>query len=190
MKAKRLRSFVLYSDDDRVIPMSLLRRTHPPRGKGLRWLEIPRGCCTLTPFTPILGRGKKRLRAFVKISKSGDTMSGPVIRKNPPKDPFFKEIPYDLCCQQFLQAIVISSQPEDVTGQIGENVSFSVGLSSGNGTITYTWFVDGVEVEDNNSPTLNIDGVSMDDDGTEVYVVIENEMGTVTSDTATLTVSE
>ena len=184
----KLRSFVLYSADNRVIPMSLLRRPSPPKVVEAKYLEIPRGCCALTPFTPLTGNAKKRLRAFVKMDRKGVVMSGPIIRKNRPKDPTFKEIPYDLCCQAFLQGIVITTQPESQTFEVGENMIFSVEIE-GNGTVTYQWYLNGDPIDGETSPTLDLGPATGDDDGNEVYVIVENEAGPITSDTAVITVT-
>ena len=78
----------------------------------------------------------------------------------------------------------ISSQPISVSTSIGSNVNFSV-VASGIGILKYQWSKDGVELPDSNVPTLPIESVSVDDEGS-YQVTITDDSSATTSMVATL----
>lgn len=184
----RLRAFIFYSADNIVIPNSLKKvlGRYPTTGK---FLEIPRGCCAVETFSPIVGGAKKRLKAFVRLDKTGTVVEGPIIRKSKPTSwGFFAEVPYDLCCQEFAQAVQITTQPSSQTVIAGQNVTFTVVATGTN--LTYQWFRDGSEIPGATSASYSLTPAEAADSGAEFYVVVSNSLGTTQSSTATLTVDE
>ncbi|MEA2012325.1 MAG: immunoglobulin domain-containing protein [Verrucomicrobiota bacterium] len=83
---------------------------------------------------------------------------------------------------------VIDTQPASQTVIPGGDVSFSV-IASGEGTLSYSWKKEGSEIEMGASETLNISSVSEEGEG-DYYCEVSNANATVTSDSATLTVSD
>ncbi len=84
--------------------------------------------------------------------------------------------------------ITIGTQPSDVSIAVGEAASFFVGASAP-GDVTYQWYRDGVAIAGEVSPRLVIDNVSAADAGASFTVVISNGVDSVTSDPATITLS-
>ncbi|MBN2561793.1 MAG: DNRLRE domain-containing protein, partial [Phycisphaerae bacterium] len=80
----------------------------------------------------------------------------------------------------------IHDQPGDVTVLEGESATFSIG-ASGTGTLHYQWKKNGQPVG-SDSPTLVLSSVAGSDDGAQITCQVTDDFGTVTSDTATLTV--
>ncbi|MBD3242329.1 MAG: hypothetical protein GF331_17185, partial [Chitinivibrionales bacterium] len=81
---------------------------------------------------------------------------------------------------------VIERQPRDVTVQDGGAAAFSVTATGW--PLFFQWYRDGERLEDETEPTLTIERVSGYDDGAQYHVLIDNENGTVSSDTVVLTV--
>ncbi len=81
---------------------------------------------------------------------------------------------------------VIECQPRSRTVQDGDDVTFHVAATGW--PLFFQWYRNGVKLEDEIEPTLTVERVSSDDDGTRFHVLVENENGTLSSDTATLNV--
>ncbi|HEY8227116.1 MAG TPA: PQQ-dependent sugar dehydrogenase, partial [Pyrinomonadaceae bacterium] len=82
----------------------------------------------------------------------------------------------------------IDTQPANVIVPRGQPATFSV-AASGAQPLSYQWLRDGVDIAGETSPTLTIPNVTMDDSGASFACVVSNEFGTVTSNSATLTVA-
>ncbi len=81
----------------------------------------------------------------------------------------------------------ISSQPQSATVNDGSAVAFSVS-ATGSTPITYQWFKDGVAVSNANSASLQIPSATLQDNTARFHVTLTNSVGSVTSETAVLTV--
>ena len=82
---------------------------------------------------------------------------------------------------------IITSNPSDSSVNVGQNATFNV-TASGTATIHYTWKFNGSTVgSDQNSYTRV--NCQLADNGGQVKCVVNNSIGTVTSGTATLTVT-
>ena len=81
----------------------------------------------------------------------------------------------------------ITTHPESVTVSQGSPVSLSV-AATGQAPLAYQWELDGVDVPGAIEPTYEIPAVSLALDGAEFGVRVSNAHGSVTSETATLTV--
>ncbi len=84
-------------------------------------------------------------------------------------------------------ALSISSQPQSATVNDGSAVAFSVS-ATGSTPITYQWFKDGVAVSNANSASLQIPSATLQDNTARFHVTLTNSVGSVTSETAVLTV--
>jgi Flp pilus assembly protein protease CpaA len=84
----------------------------------------------------------------------------------------------------------ISTQPSLAVANPGENVAFSVVATTAPFlTLTYQWRRNGIAIAGATSPTLALSNVQVVDSG--VYtVVITNDAGSVTSNTASLTLTQ
>jgi autotransporter-associated beta strand protein len=82
---------------------------------------------------------------------------------------------------------VIVTQPQSVVAVMGGSAVFTVGVNP-TPTLTYQWLKDGLPIAGANGPTLTINGVQGADIG-GYSVVVSNAAGTVTSDTATLSIA-
>ena len=82
----------------------------------------------------------------------------------------------------------ISQNPESVTACTGQSVSFRV-VATGSG-LTYVWRKYGENIPNSNSPTLNINPVTLNSGGTYDCVVTGACGSIVTSSSATLSVDE
>ncbi len=79
---------------------------------------------------------------------------------------------------------IITKQPISQTGNLGEQINFSV-VATGTGVLTYQWFKNGVSIVGANTPTWWF--FPMKSDSVGVYSVsVTNAIGTVTSDSAVL----
>lgn len=174
---KRLRSYVLYNEDGRVIPSSLIRRTKKPRISGRivkevsELLALPRS------------NGSKR-RAFIRMDKTGRIFSGPIVREQyPSKDRRFREIPFDICCFEADEPIVIDQDlPEVLNLGIGDDLDdLEVTLSSGT-NVTTQWqnSPNGTDWTDVPDGELAVD--TSVEGTTYVRVILSNSVSEVTSD--------
>jgi len=85
-------------------------------------------------------------------------------------------------------AINISLHPVSQTAYIQENFTLNVS-ATGSGTISYQWRKNGVSLTGKTQSYLNFQSLSLNDSA--LYdVVISNEVGSVNSNTATLTVNQ
>jgi hypothetical protein len=82
---------------------------------------------------------------------------------------------------------VISAQPPTRTIELGQSATFKVGVM-GNG-LRYQWLRDGVEIPGATSDTHVVDKPTVADSGHQYTVRVQNDLGTATSDPATLWVS-
>src|SRR5690242_11238894 len=86
-----------------------------------------------------------------------------------------------------VSAPTITTQPASQSISTGSAATFSV-VASGSGTLAYQWYKDGSAVSGATSATYTISSAASTDAGS-FYVVVSNSGGSVTSSTATLTVS-
>lgn len=77
----------------------------------------------------------------------------------------------------------ITSQPNNQMANEGEEVQFTVEATGG--SLNFQWQKDGQDINGATSATYTIPSFSLDDEGT-YSVTVSNEMGTVTSDNANL----
>jgi glucose/arabinose dehydrogenase len=82
----------------------------------------------------------------------------------------------------------ISAQPTDVTVAPGEPATFSV-TASGQQPLSYQWQRDGVDIPDATSSSYTLAAAAESDSGAQFRVVVANAAGSVTSNSATLTVT-
>ena len=86
------------------------------------------------------------------------------------------------------QAPVITSQPAAATVSVGTTVSFSV-VASGTAPLAYQWQRDGAAIAGATSANYTTPATVAGDSGAGFSVVVSNAAGSVTSDTAMLTVN-
>lgn len=94
-----LKAYVFYSDEGKVIPMSLiLRRTRPKTHR--KFIEISNGlCCQSDGFPVIVTSAKSKLKAWVRLDAGQNVIPGSLItRAKHPKVGKWIQIPYLLCC--------------------------------------------------------------------------------------------
>jgi sugar lactone lactonase YvrE len=84
-------------------------------------------------------------------------------------------------------APTISSQPQSITVNDGSPVAFSVG-AAGSTPISYQWFKDGVAISGASFASLQIPSAALQDNTARFHVTLSNAVGSVTSQTAVLTV--
>jgi hypothetical protein len=82
---------------------------------------------------------------------------------------------------------VITTSPQSVQVLEGQSASFTVAATGSN--LSYQWERDGAPVAGATSPTLVLPAVSFADNGASFVCVVTNGAGSVTSDSAVLTVS-
>ena len=87
-----------------------------------------------------------------------------------------------------LVAPTIASQPASQTVRDGQSASFTV-AASGSAPFTYQWQRGGVAIAGATSATYTIAATQLSDNGAVFSVVVGNPAGSVTSSTATLTVT-
>jgi hypothetical protein len=85
-------------------------------------------------------------------------------------------------------APTISTQPINVTVNVGQPATFSV-VAAGTSPLSYQWQANGGNISGANSASYTIPATATTDNGTTFDVVVSNLAGTVTSNSATLTVS-
>ena len=83
----------------------------------------------------------------------------------------------------------ITSQPNDQQVVAGQTATFSV-TASGSGTLAYQWKKGGADVNGATSPSYSTPATTPADNGTTYSVTVTNAVGSVTSDTASLTVTD
>ena len=66
-------------------------------------------------------------------------------------------------------------------------MTFTV-VASGSGTLSYQWFSDDEIISDATSPSYTLESVSESDDGVFFYCIVTNDLGSVVSNDAVLTV--
>ena len=85
-------------------------------------------------------------------------------------------------------APLLSAQPAALHRAVGENAQFSV-VVTGAAPLAYQWQRNGVDVPGATGPTLNVTGLSVNDDGAGYSVRVSNAQGSVTSGVAALRIS-
>ena len=85
--------------------------------------------------------------------------------------------------------IDIVTQPTDLTITEGENAVFSV-TATGSDSLNYQWFADTTSINGAVSDTLSIRSTPLSVSGTAYRVVITDANGSISSETATLTVNQ
>ncbi len=86
-----------------------------------------------------------------------------------------------------IQPPIITSQPTSITIYENSTTTFSVS-ASGDGTLTYQWKKNGVNISGGNSTTYTTNSVSLSDNNSSFTVDVSNSGGTTTSAVATLNV--
>jgi len=84
---------------------------------------------------------------------------------------------------------VITTQPQGIVVNVGSSAAFAVD-AKGSAPLTYQWQRNGTDVAGATGPLLTLDAVTAADSGAQFRVVVKNAKGSVTSDTATLTVNQ
>lgn len=82
----------------------------------------------------------------------------------------------------------VSQQPQSQTVAAGSEVSFTV-AASGAGSLNYQWQRNGDDIDGATNPAYTIDAAAPGDAG-QYRVVVSNEIGTATSSSATLVVTD
>ena len=85
-------------------------------------------------------------------------------------------------------APTISTQPINVTVNVGQPATFSV-VAAGTSPLTYQWQRNSANISAANSTSYTIPATAATDNGATFDVVVSNSAGTLTSNSATLTVS-
>ena len=85
-------------------------------------------------------------------------------------------------------APAITSQPADQTAITGQTVTFSVKATGT--SLRYQWQKNGEHITDATNSSYTTPATSMADSDTKYSVIVSNSVSTVTSNTATLTVSD
>jgi Abnormal spindle-like microcephaly-assoc'd, ASPM-SPD-2-Hydin/Immunoglobulin I-set domain len=85
-------------------------------------------------------------------------------------------------------ALSITTQPTNRTVTVGQPATFSV-IASGAPTLTYQWRRNGTSVRGATSATYTTAATTASDKGAQFTVVVENSTGSITSNAASLTVS-
>lgn len=85
-------------------------------------------------------------------------------------------------------APAITTQPSDVAATVGGTASFTV-VASGSTPLTYQWQKNGTAISGATSATYTTPALQLTDDGSMFTVVVTNSAGSVTSNSAKLTVS-
>ncbi len=83
---------------------------------------------------------------------------------------------------------LISIQPASQVMAVGEDVSFSVDATGEN--LDFRWFRNGILVQPVGGPSITLQDVQLSDDQAEIFVVVSNQYGAITSNTVNLTVVE
>lgn len=83
----------------------------------------------------------------------------------------------------------ITQHPQSQTRSVGQSVTFTV-AATGPGPLSYQWYRDDILIPDRTQTEYMLESVIMGDNGGRFYCKVTNAAGTVTSDTAVLTVVE
>jgi hypothetical protein len=81
----------------------------------------------------------------------------------------------------------ITTQPADITVKVGKTAKFTV-TATGTAPLKYQWRKNGVEIAGATKASYTTPKVVAADNGSLFSVVVSNAAGTVTSNTAVLTV--
>jgi len=81
----------------------------------------------------------------------------------------------------------ITTQPQSQTVTQGQAAIFTV-VATGTPTLNYQWMKNGMTIPGANSPTYTTPFTTPADNNTQYAVVVSNASGSVTSNTATLSV--
>lgn len=184
-----LKAYILYSENTKLaVPMSLMRRRSVPRIPGRIAVEVNSSLCCSGELPVIQGSASdKGLKAYILFGSNGQSLVGPVIRRNKPSGKGWRRIQYDLCCNLAITLPVITSQPDDQTVTDGDSANFQVIATGEN--LTYQWLLDGVEIPGATNSVYELEETDISDNGNQYSVVITNEAGSVISETALLTVN-
>jgi len=87
------------------------------------------------------------------------------------------------------EAPVITTQPQNRSVKVGQSATFTV-EATGTAPLTYEWRKNGVAISNTNSASYTVSSASLSDNGAKYSVKITNGYGSVTSQEATLTVTE
>ena len=83
----------------------------------------------------------------------------------------------------------IVSEPQNVLGQEGGSVAFTV-LATGSPTLTYQWFYEGIDLQNENTRTLKLTQISKFDQSGSYWVLVDNGVApAVESAHVTLTIN-
>lgn len=82
----------------------------------------------------------------------------------------------------------ISQAPQSTAAADGASASFTV-VANGSAPLTYQWMQNNVPIPGGTGSTLRIAAVALADSGAQLSVIVRNNVGSVTSPTATLTVT-
>jgi sugar lactone lactonase YvrE len=87
-----------------------------------------------------------------------------------------------------IAAPLISQEPQNTTADEGGSASFTV-VAIGSAPLTYQWMQNNAPVPGGTGSTLRIAAVAFADSGAQLSVIVRNNVGSVTSNSATLTVT-
>ena len=85
--------------------------------------------------------------------------------------------------------LTITQQPSNQTVPTGGSATFSVTVSGGTGTPRFQWQRNGVDIASATASTYTLSGVTSADNGAQFRVVVSDDTTSVTSTSATLTVT-
>jgi hypothetical protein len=86
-------------------------------------------------------------------------------------------------------APVITQQPQNESVPVGQSATFSI-VATGTPTPTYQWLRDGTPIAGATSTTYTTPATQLSDSGATFTAQVENSQGSVTSNPATLTVTQ
>jgi hypothetical protein len=86
-------------------------------------------------------------------------------------------------------APTITTQPTNQTVTVGQTATFSV-TATGDGTLTYQWFKDGVSIKGANSPSYTTPATIINDNNNFFFCYIANSVGSVETNVVTLIVNK
>jgi Abnormal spindle-like microcephaly-assoc'd, ASPM-SPD-2-Hydin/Immunoglobulin I-set domain len=85
-------------------------------------------------------------------------------------------------------ALAITAQPENQSVTAGQTATFSV-VATGTGALTYQWKKSGAAISGATAPSYTTPATMSSENGTQFMVVVTGSSGSVTSNTAILTVT-